>query len=585
MLVVGLAAAVRWQSLYPDARDLAVLGPLPVPAPTVFLARASAVFLFLALFAFAANGIMSVTYPLVVNVRPQPGSSGFVRSIVAHVTATFSAAAFTALVTLSAPAALQAMLPARWFRGLAPLVQLGSVLVLVLSSLFVPFLLSALDPQQQGVAAEQVALHRLYSVDGEGRLDWVSPPPGSAFEPDPERGGMRPRAGAERPRYRREVEAFPGQPLDNAVAGSAGTSQTGSWTRWCPPVWFLGWYEVLVGRRSAAAATLAKRAQGALLLATGGFFVLYAVAYRRQARAAGVARAAGPGLVRRLARAAAARLLARLLPSPVSRAAFTFTVKTLARSTRHRLVVTAAVGVGLALALADLCAALVGTKPAIVTGVSTATVLAVQPVLVGLALLGVRVAFALPSSLAANWVFRFHGPAMVREYAAGARMAALLTGVLWPIALLAPLHVPLLGWATTVTHAACGFLASLSVIELLLAKFSSVPCTRSHVPGKARLRSRLLLYVLLFHLTVSALVAVENWAMARPIRIAFILLLLIGLYMAIARWRRRQQQNLRLLFEEASPDTTQTLGLAGSPTYPAAALEGKVPSISVARQA
>ena len=43
MLVVGLFAVLSWESTFPDRRDVLVLGPLPVRAGTMFLAKVAAV--------------------------------------------------------------------------------------------------------------------------------------------------------------------------------------------------------------------------------------------------------------------------------------------------------------------------------------------------------------------------------------------------------------------------------------------------------------------------------------------------------------------------------------------------------------
>jgi hypothetical protein len=43
MLVVGLFAVLSWESTFPDRRDVLVLGPLPVRARTLFLAKVAAV--------------------------------------------------------------------------------------------------------------------------------------------------------------------------------------------------------------------------------------------------------------------------------------------------------------------------------------------------------------------------------------------------------------------------------------------------------------------------------------------------------------------------------------------------------------
>jgi hypothetical protein len=43
MLVVGLFAVLSWESTFPDRRDVLVLGPLPIRARTLFLAKVAAV--------------------------------------------------------------------------------------------------------------------------------------------------------------------------------------------------------------------------------------------------------------------------------------------------------------------------------------------------------------------------------------------------------------------------------------------------------------------------------------------------------------------------------------------------------------
>src|SRR5580700_3365801 len=43
MLVVGLFAVLSWESMFPDRRDVLILAPLPVRAPTLFLAKVAAV--------------------------------------------------------------------------------------------------------------------------------------------------------------------------------------------------------------------------------------------------------------------------------------------------------------------------------------------------------------------------------------------------------------------------------------------------------------------------------------------------------------------------------------------------------------
>ena len=565
MLVVGLVATLQWESLYPDARDRAVLGPLPVSTATLFCAKASALFLFVGLFALAANGLISISYPLVANVRAQPGSPGLGATFLAHVVSTFGAALFTGLAVVAAPGALQVILPPRAFRATASILQLASVFVLVLSFLFVPFLLSALDPGQQGKLAELVSLHRLYRVEGEGTFDWLHPPSESTYELDTRIGGMRPRRGVDAADYEREVRAFPSQPLSNAVTGTTNPGRGGrSWVYWCPPLWYLGWYEVLAGRGTDTARLLATRARFGLALAGAAALSFYTIAYARHARGGlpGGPTAGGPHLPL-LVRNAAARLLRSAIANPVSRASFAFTVKTLTRSARHRLVLAGALGVGLALALAYLSSALAGGGASNVTMISLASALSVQPVLVGCALIGTRIAFTVPSSLPANWVFRFHGPELVAELATGARRAAMLFGILLPIALLAPLHLLLLGWRMAALHVVLGCLFALVTLEAVLATFEGIPFAAAYVPGKARLRTRCLLYVAAFQAYVASVVGIETWAMTGTTRIVATTGGVLVVYGCLALWRHRRQRTACVVYDEPPPDAIQTLGVCG----------------------
>ena len=64
MLVVGLFAVLSWDSTFPDRRDAMVLGPLPVRARTMFLAKVAAVGTALGLTIVLLHGAMGLCWPL-----------------------------------------------------------------------------------------------------------------------------------------------------------------------------------------------------------------------------------------------------------------------------------------------------------------------------------------------------------------------------------------------------------------------------------------------------------------------------------------------------------------------------------------
>src|SRR5262249_24549245 len=65
MLVVGLFAVLSWDGIFPDRRDLQVLGPLPVTPRTMFAAKVSAVAAALGLTVILLHSLMGLIWPFV----------------------------------------------------------------------------------------------------------------------------------------------------------------------------------------------------------------------------------------------------------------------------------------------------------------------------------------------------------------------------------------------------------------------------------------------------------------------------------------------------------------------------------------
>ncbi len=75
MLVVGLFAVLSWESTFPDRRDVLVLGPLPVRARTLFLAKVAAVSTALGLTLASLHVAAGIAWPLAlaqVSSEPAP---------------------------------------------------------------------------------------------------------------------------------------------------------------------------------------------------------------------------------------------------------------------------------------------------------------------------------------------------------------------------------------------------------------------------------------------------------------------------------------------------------------------------------
>ena len=108
-----------------------------------------------------------------------------------------------------------------------------------------------------------------------------------------------------------------------------------------------------------------------------------------------------------------------------------------------------------------------------------------------------------------------------------------------------------------------GFLFALVALETVLATFVGIPFAAAYVPGKARLRTRFLLYVPAFQAYVASVVGIETWAMTGTSRIVATTCGVLIVYGCLALWRHRRQRGVCVVYDEPPPDAIQTLGIDG----------------------
>jgi hypothetical protein len=133
-VVMGIVAVFEWDLFFPDLLDIFVLSTLPVPNRRLFLARVSAIGLFIAGFLFDAN----ILAPLVLPEALDPPS--LLRFLSGHVVAAFGAGLFAAAFIVAFESALLAVFGERLFRKLSLLVQGLSISALLMLLLLFPVL-------------------------------------------------------------------------------------------------------------------------------------------------------------------------------------------------------------------------------------------------------------------------------------------------------------------------------------------------------------------------------------------------------------------------------------------------------------
>jgi hypothetical protein len=256
-----------------------------------------------------------------------------------------------------------------------------------------------------------------------------------------------------------------------------------------------------------------------------------------------------------------AGLAALTLPaSPVVRSITTFAITTLLRSRQHRLIVTAYLGLALAIGtLSVIAGGLRGTLP---FDRPATSLLALPLVTMFFTTLGLRSAFTVPSDPDANWVFRLSQPRVTA--AVDATLLSLLLLSVAPIATATGLGALVFGWtrhAAAVT-ALLDIVCGLALAEWTLRDWRAVPFTCARSGDVESLKSRWLGHVLPLILFGFVNAAIQN-AVLRSDRAATSYAAIVLSAWIVQRVRRQfAARHVSLQFDAAPRDAIAKLNLS-----------------------
>jgi hypothetical protein len=115
MVVTGVLAVWRWDSIFPDRRDYLNLAFLPISTRTIFFANLAAMLFLVGLLAVDVNAASSILFPLVVGAT-QNTFVFFLKFAAVHALTVVLASIFTFFAVLSVLGLLMAVLPHSIFR-------------------------------------------------------------------------------------------------------------------------------------------------------------------------------------------------------------------------------------------------------------------------------------------------------------------------------------------------------------------------------------------------------------------------------------------------------------------------------------
>jgi len=320
-----------------------------------------------------------------------------------------------------------------------------------------------------------------------------------------------------------------------------------------PPAWFLGLTETLWGNgNDIFFASLTRRAMLSLGLALLISVIAYSFSFRRSFVRIPEFADIGPLPRGRRFRLPAKLLGATILRTPVQRAGYHFVSRTLLRSDAHLQIVLAFAALGLVVAAQNVNAAF---HPGISFAAQPPTVelLSIPFILSYCLLVGIRLAFEVPSDLSANWIFKLWIEPGGEQPRSVARKVLLTFSLGW-IAPLCFLYSTLLwGWLTALLQTTILIGCSAVFVEVLLVRFRKIPFTCSYPAFQSHSTLVLVAYLMGFVVFAIYIPQVVQWSLVTRWGAAgFIPVVLLSLG-GLRKFRKQMlDMDKQLVFEEDS---------------------------------
>jgi hypothetical protein len=323
--------------------------------------------------------------------------------------------------------------------------------------------------------------------------------------------------------------------------------------RLLPPAWFLGVGQVVWGNgNNLFFASLARTGILALGLCVAAAIASYALSFRRAFLRIPETTEVGPlplSQFRLLPVRFFERAILRDLPQ---RACFRFITRTLLRNETHLQVAAAFFAMGLIVSAQSLASTFHGHGAGMARGLSE-ELLSIPFILSFCIIVGIRLAFEIPSDLRANWVFALW---IDRDFLQTRPIArkVLLTFSLVP---LAPICLAsswmLWGFGVALLHTAIFVACTFAFVEMLLLRFRKIPFTCSYPAFQSQSALTFVAYLFGFLIFTGYLPELELWSLADAWRVILFIPILASIVLPVHYYRKQMlDMDKRLIFEEGS---------------------------------
>jgi hypothetical protein len=429
MLVMALAAVGQWDALMLDARDTAVLGPLPIPHRLIVRSKFAATALFALAVLVAWSSCPTLLRAAAVPVGLHLGWLAILRLTLAHGVATGAAGLFGFLAVLGLREAVRALIGLSRFRRISTALQAALIMLFITALLLLPGQTSQIG--RRWLASDDAMVKLLPPLWFLGLHETLA---GSVIDSVPRtqpRGNLARQEEAATMLYRSLGPVF--HKLSCAALAA-----------------------LLIVSTIVVAACLWNSRR------------LPSVATRSDVR---------PGIASHTWNWLAARVVVR---TALQQAGFFLAVQSMSRDASHRITIAAAVAVALSLMI------LAGFRPALVgddvTSISVAF-LATQSMVIGAVLIGFRYATRIPAGLRGGATVVLAWPRAAAPFVVGVKRAGWICLVLPILIVISMLDVGTLGPRVALLHLGVGAAVGILMMDTLFFHNQRIPLVSVYAPS------------------------------------------------------------------------------------------------------
>jgi hypothetical protein len=507
-LVMALIAVAEWDALALDARDSAVLGPLPIPGAALVRAKFVAVALFVVGFDVAL-----ILAPTMLRIAALPVMLpvtlvGVLILTMAHAACGLAAGAFGFIAVLGVREALRALVGLAGFRKISAGLQAVLVVFLATSLLLLPMSYGAVARRwMTGGRVSPFAVPPLWFV------------------------GLH--------------ETLAGHVIDGLPRGEP------------PPRYAAAEHQATALYRSLWPLFHQLAVVAALALVIVVLVTMAACAWNsRRLPTPPIEGRGGPGPIGRAFVWLTTRLVAR---DPAMQAGFFFTLQSLTRSVPHRVTIATSMAIGVAFVVINLGG--IDRPPAHALFSVPIHRLAVQTWVLAAVLTGFRHAVRVPAEVGANWTFHLAWPGDERPYLAGVKRAGLLTLVIPTLVVLFASHVVVMVPRLALEHVACGAAVAVLMMDVFFLGYQKLPFASGYIRTED-LKSLAPVYVMAVLLVSLTVAGLERAALASATgSVIFFAALLAAIVSVHAADVRRRRTRIPIDLDEALSGTIRALEL------------------------